>query len=1306
MSLKRLETISRFNIRAAGPRYSPSIDPNAPNLEIPSVVRALDILAQSDSFRNQIAKLESDLKAAVSEASTEAEKTFGRRKVTPDRLIQLLDQLRTASPGKSDRTVRELSRSAGFAARTLDTRMRSLRQTLASLERESREEHGLRRRIDSLMKLADAVRAIKAISSDTAFALISNNRMLLLGDWGTGKTHTLADATLRSIGDGMPALFLLAHRTPSEKNILKSICRSNQIRLSPAQFLRELDALGKQNNCRALLVIDGINEADRKTWKDLVRALADRIAKYPNVGLVLSCRRPFDEQIFTSATRKRFVETIHEGFGEIEFDAQREFFQYYEIPTPHYPLLTPEFSRPLFLKFMCETIEDLGRRAKSNRIRQIACGQKGMTKMLEDFVCKIGRSIEVDMGLSGKACWRILKGIGDPAVGVAPLMAARLEDHISQADLTAVVQNFPGLPTGLDVAGLCTRLVTDGLLVEDTIWEKGAWKTVLRMPYQRFSDHIIARHLLGVGYLDTSSETRIRRSFYRNRPLGKIFQIDASGTSYAMPGLATAVTLEFPERIRRALPGQNIELIDFLPRNQRLAAPYSEVFLNGLLWRDSTSFSRRTAAIVGFFIENDVFGSRNEAFETLVCLASRPEHTFDSAQLMRNLRGYSIADRDLQWSEYIRSSDSSSAIRKLLDWIEKLDSRKLDPDISKNLIRLCSLFLTTTDRPLRDRVTQTIVLLGEGNPAQLFSVTLEAFEINDPYVRERMLAACYGVLMRQHSFASRPLRDSAAAFARSLYDLMFSARALFGEKHYLIRDYALGVITLARKMSPRCLGRRLASRLRTPFDSSDPFPPAVTLTDADVAAAKDAFRMDFENYTIGGLIPGRANYDPTHNEYADVLRQIKWRVLDLGYDESRFSEVDGRIGNANYYRESADRHEKIDRYGKKYSWIAYFEMCGLRSDQGLLSTDDDRARVADCDIDPSFPDAVPHWDPPLKKLFRAKFTTAANWAGAGSTPSYKHLLSIAEVDSIQGPWTLVNGFLQEKAPDDPRQIFTFLRGLMMPEDSAKEFAKRYFEAEYPGNRQIPDPWSDYYTFAGEVPWSPNFGISIRTKNGRPRRHFVEAFESGQMRTVRKQFSSLSPEERRIYAPQEAITDIIATAIARIEAEDPGLLPESLTGRAKPELPKYVDIPKYVITGGIPIELPLYDFGWEPHHSTLNQNGNLKFVAPALCDRLGLKNKEGSIDLYDAAGNPASLFRVFGGGIAGRSHVLFLRSDLLEEYLKETGQRMAWAVWGEREFQYEYFQQHRDELQPLWSGYKHIHRKMFVRSVGSSPEEYR
>lgn len=111
--------------------------------------------------------------------------------------------------------------------------------------------------------------------------------------------------------------------------------------------------------------------------------------------------------------------------------------------------------------------------------------------------------------------------------------------------------------------------------------------------------------------------------------------------------------------------------------------------------------------------------------------------------------------------------------------------------------------------------------------------------------------------------------------------------------------------------------------------------------------------------------------------------------------------------------------DKIDRYGKKYGWIAYFEMWGVRFAQSLL--DEERsARPSDADIDPTFPLPATSIELQLPDLFSDQPVDAGDWVVRGPQPDYREILEIAEIDGLTGPWIALDGFLEQNAPADDR----------------------------------------------------------------------------------------------------------------------------------------------------------------------------------------------------------------------------------------------------------------------------------------------
>ena len=245
---------------------------------------------------------------------------------------------------------------------------------------------------------------------------------------------------------------------------------------SGSNLLRGLDRLGAKAGRRALLLIDGINEGDRAAWRKALSSLSQRVREFENVGIVLTCRRPYEELLLKSNDAKGYVRVEHFGFEDREFDAQLEYFSHYGLSAPDVPLIAPEFSRPLFLKILCEAISGLSTRSGNRKLKEIASGQKGMTYVLEYFVSRVGKAVEQDFGLPGKTCWRLLKGISETNPGIAGIMAADSRDWVTRDQAVRSIQRDLGY-TEERAKSLLRRLIGDGLLGEELRCARCHWLT-------------------------------------------------------------------------------------------------------------------------------------------------------------------------------------------------------------------------------------------------------------------------------------------------------------------------------------------------------------------------------------------------------------------------------------------------------------------------------------------------------------------------------------------------------------------------------------------------------------------------------------------------------------------------------------------------------------------------------------------------------------------------------------------------------------------------------------------------------------
>lgn len=1277
IGLSELRRVTEESIHRAGPRYTPAFDPNAPNLRITPLVEAFDALTYSGEFKARLLKLESELSEAWSRLSTPLRQALTEAGEASALGSKLLKRLRTEPPGSELQLESELGKTNDDVQSALRRYEAELEIHRSKHERGSKERASFDAEISESRQLNQKLADLEEFISSAAFRAIFNNRLFLRGSWGTGKTHLLCDVANERIKLGQPTLLVLAQTLPVGVDPLLAMFQSSGLSSDVEAALQDLNDLGEQAGGRALILVDAINEGDRVAWHDHLDRIVSLVSGYPNVGLVLSCRTPFDVQILPEAAEPSFVFAEHVGFTDIEFDAQNEFFRYYGIPNPHLPLLAPEFSTPLFLKILCESIATLSQPAKKRRIKSFASGHKGMTKLLEDFVGQVGAVIEKEFGLSPKACWRILKGHGDAAVaiGIAPKMAELMDDQIRLTDAVDIVSRITEFD-GVKAKELITRMASEGLVSEDSRYIDGTWVDTVRLPYQRFSDHLISRHLLA-RHLDTSSVAAIRNCFRPTKPLGKLFK-SRKWSGYEMPGIVSAVMLEFPERVKRAVHRDRQELAFYIPKKLR-SYSLSQPFIEGLLWRDVDSFSKQTDRLVDIFLNAPLRATQEAMLEALVSLASRPGHRYSADRLYRYLCAMEVPDRDLFWSEFLSSHGKSAAAHRVLDWVQRPDSARMDEATAKNLITLISLFLTSNVRPFRDRATHCLVLLGERAPDSLFVEVSRSFSFNDPYVRERMLAAAYGVLMRQWAIAPARLCEAALPLARELRDRLTGDDHEAPIEHILMRDYAQGFIELTARLSP-VHAEELLTESR-PVSSKSVLRQPSRISERSVKGADEAIRMDFRNYTIGRLVSGRRNYDHDHKGYRAVRRQIERRILDLGYDPERFRAIDRTISETSFYRRQLNDGQRTDRYGKKYSWIAYFEAAGRLALRGRLP-DKSEVRISDADIDPSFPAAALVWKPPLPDLFSAPFTTAAAWLQHGSSPHYRDLLVLDAVDGQQGPWVLLEGYLSEGAPSDHRQTFTFLRGVLVRPGDIRRLHSAVEDTEYPGNHAIPQPREEHYLFAGEIGWCGKYGRRKTRRMARP--DVDEAFDRTEARKITKRYGDLSAFERKRLLGHFRLTWDEGEAGPK-EVVEPG--PDHL-----------VTLDEYEQVAGVKVEVPVRAFSWESYHSEENQGGGANYPSPALVDQLRLRKRGAEIDLFDEQGQRATIYRVFDlNNPESRGRLLYMRADLIEDYLRQRKRSLVWINWGEREMHHSVSEGLRDDptIQSLWGQHTHIHEEFLV-----------
>ena len=223
---------------------------------------------------------------------------------------------------------------------------------------------------------------------------------------------------------------------------------------------------------------------------------------------------------------------------------------------------------------------------------------------------------------------------------------------------------------------------------------------------------------------------------------------------------------------------------------------------------------------------------------------------------------------------------------------------------------------------------------------------------------------------------------------------MFKENAPHATTHILSRDYARNLIEISLLHSPNLLSLEEKTRIHPPFKDG-----GIRTWGESEEKDKDNYRdgsgpvhMDFGNYTLGSLVKDRGNYDDKNPEYLKLMSNFFWRLYDLGYSHELFAEIDKHICLVNNWRMGRSYEAgKIDRYGKKYSWIVFFELAGYREDNGVLHEFfTQHGRIPEADIDPSFPEQVSANNVIAVDLLDDRSLPLSEWIEKGKTLIYPH----------------------------------------------------------------------------------------------------------------------------------------------------------------------------------------------------------------------------------------------------------------------------------------------------------------------------
>lgn len=772
-------------------------------------------------------------------------------------------------------------------------------------------------------------------------SLSNNPFLILIGEAGIGKSHLLADVAIKREARKQFTILLLGQQFSTTEDPWTQISKLLQIDCKRDIFLAAINSKAESSGARILILIDAINEGEGKAiWKNHIASFITAVKRFPNLAVVFSLRTSYEKLLVPDEIKEKklSIKITHRGFANHEYEASKLFFENYKIKQPSIPLLHPEFSNPLFLKLFCEGLHKKG-------LHEIPDGYEGISTIINFFLDSINDNISRKHNLPNE-----LQTVQKVVRQIAGQIVDTNNSYMKFDDAFSLVVEMKETKSLIDKSQFFQDLVSEGLLTQNLYWGKeGNHFEGVYISYERFSDHLIAAHLLA-NFLDKKNpkgsfidDTKFAKTIkgiatklgFRFQPK-KLFEIlkDENEANYKQ-GIIEALSIQLPEQTDLELYEAAIHARGF--------QPVAAAFVESIIWRKKETLNDKlkdyiNEIVIGKFDYHDYF------INTILLVTSHPQNYFNSDFLHNHLIKFSMADRDGWWTQFIHGKypgypDEVSSIRRMIDWAWTDDKRENITDESMRLMCQTMFWFTTScNRTLRDSTTKALICLLEERIHVLIQLVKKFENVNDPYVLQRLYAVAYGCAVRTSKI------EILKALGNCVFQSVFNTDYVVPD--LLLRDYAKGIIEYA-VFKGHTFDFDLA-KIQPPFKSELPTTfPTNEETDKFKFDYKDEAFKDYywsQNSILDSMI---TEYGRGISGYGDFGRYVferglsdwrvdvnglsnlavNWIIEKYGYDVEKHGEFDRTIGSGR-----GRDNGREERIGKKYQWIAFYELLARVSD--------------------------------------------------------------------------------------------------------------------------------------------------------------------------------------------------------------------------------------------------------------------------------------------------------------------------------------------------------------------------------------
>jgi len=753
------------------------------------------------------------------------------------------------------------------------------------------------------------------LTSDSVQAAVSPY-IVLTGDGGVGKSHLIADYVESQMAAGQASLLLLCQSILKQDDFLSSLPRWIGCTVDYHEFFDALENIAVSQQSRLLICIDALNEGiGVEFWKNALAGIVEFLEKYPHIGLVVSVRTQYEEDLFAGqeALRSKMRRVVHTGFAAVAYAAMHRYFSFYGITTDSVVFPNAEFSNPLFLRLFCVS-------RQNSHIRLEDLSLPDVYRQYIDF-----EEEQIAQKCDYHKSYKL----------VSKIMEAMTSKRASEEGGAVRLSQDTALKLIIDIgkqwdvssSRIYKALLGEGILTQSKGYDGSEY---VHITYERLEDYFVAKKIVSV-YAELPKEMFLENYFWITH------RVDL---------------LEFFGIVLAEETGSELSEI-FSTDDPWETALIRSAFLYGLTWRKGTTCTAKTWN----YIDNEILSyedSFQKFIDLLFALSARSNHPLNAFHTFEYFQKSPMPDRDAEFIPVFDElyADQTSALYRLIEWgLSYAREQRVPDDVAETSALILCWLLISPNTELRDRATKAIICILLSHMDALIALMHKFEGIDDPYILERIYAIAFGCIVNEE--CPPKIND----LAKYVYATVFDKDTVY--PNILLRTYAKNIIDYAKYMG--CIeGENIQlEKITPPYRSIFPEIPS----DEEIKHYKLNYRdpafkehhwsqntilssMRVE-YSRDGQPGGYGNFGRyTFQAYFRSWKQLLpidlkniaiKRIFELGYNVEQHGHYDQECTNPVRVGTQPGKKERI---GKKYQWIAFYELAAQVCDHYKMTLHD------------------------------------------------------------------------------------------------------------------------------------------------------------------------------------------------------------------------------------------------------------------------------------------------------------------------------------------------------------------------------